>query len=74
MPGDGLIVLDVVMGFGFVVDAFFDFLHFFGVGLLGGILFMIEIFNRLDIISPADACVFLQESIVVSVIMLLWRW
>ena len=43
LPGDGLIVLDVVMGFGFVVDAFFDFFHFFGVGLLGGILFMIKV-------------------------------
>ncbi len=73
MPRDGLIILDVVMGFGFVVDAFFNLFHFFGVGLLGGILFMIEILNRLDIISPADACVFLQESIVVSVIMLLGR-
>ena len=73
LPGDGLIVLDVVMGFGFVVDAFFDFFHFFGVGLLGGILFMIKVLNRLDIISAADACIFLEESIVVSVIMVLWR-
>lgn len=84
LPGDGLVVLDVVTILIVIIVApivrittaillihtFPDLLHPFGIGLLGPTLFRVKILHCLHVIPPTDPCILLQEPVIVCLVML----